>query len=84
MEERIQAAVDEALQSGPPVVSGPRAQWIKNPDKGWDKFPPLYGSVAFMVKQIVLLRELSRIRFFRLPTSSLLATRTPLARIPGA
>lgn len=42
MEERIQAAVDEALERGPPVVSGPGAQWIKHPDRGWDKFPPLY------------------------------------------
>ncbi len=42
MEERIQAAVDEALQSDPPVVSGAGAQWIKHPDRGWDKFPPLH------------------------------------------
>ena len=42
MEERIQAAVDEALVRGPQVVSGPGAQWIKDPDRGWDKFPPLY------------------------------------------
>jgi hypothetical protein len=42
MEEHIQAAVDEALESGPQVVSGPGAQWIKDPDKGWYKFPPLY------------------------------------------
>jgi hypothetical protein len=42
MEERIQAAVDEALESGPQVVSGPGAQWIKDPDSGWDKFPPLH------------------------------------------
>ena len=42
MEERIQTAMDEALESGPPVVSAPGAQWIKDPDRGWDKFPPLY------------------------------------------
>jgi hypothetical protein len=42
MEEHIQAAVDEALESGPQVVSGPGAQWIKDPDTGWYKFPPLY------------------------------------------
>ena len=42
MEERIHAAVDEALESGPPVVSAPGAQWIKDLDRGWDKFPPLY------------------------------------------
>jgi hypothetical protein len=42
MEERIQAAVDEALVSGPQVVSSPGAQWIKDPDRGWDKFPPLH------------------------------------------
>jgi hypothetical protein len=42
MEECIQAAVDEALESGPQVVSGPGAQWIKDPDRGWYKFPPLY------------------------------------------
>jgi len=41
MEERIQAAVDKALESGP-VVSGPGAQWIKDPDREWNKFPPLY------------------------------------------
>jgi hypothetical protein len=35
MEERIQAAVDEALESGPQVMSGPGAQWIKDPDMGW-------------------------------------------------
>jgi hypothetical protein len=42
MDERIQRAVDEALEHGPPVVSGPGGQWIKDPDKGWDTFPPLY------------------------------------------
>ncbi len=42
MEERIQAAVDEALVSGPQVVSSPGAQWIKDPNRGWDKFPPLH------------------------------------------
>jgi hypothetical protein len=42
MDERIERAVDEALENGPPVVSGPGAQWIKHPDRGWDTFPPLY------------------------------------------
>jgi hypothetical protein len=42
VQERIRQAVDEALKHGPPVVSSPGAQWIKDPEKGWDKFPPLH------------------------------------------
>jgi hypothetical protein len=42
VQERIRQAVDEALEHGPPVVSAPGAQWIKDPEKGWDKFPPLH------------------------------------------
>jgi hypothetical protein len=42
VEERIREAVNEALESGSQVVSAPGAQWIKHPDRGWDKFPPLY------------------------------------------
>ena len=42
VQERIRQAVDEALEHGPPVVSASAAQWIKDPEKGWDKFPPLH------------------------------------------
>ena len=42
VQERIRQAVDEALEHGPPVVSASAAQWIKDPEKGWEKYPPLH------------------------------------------